>query len=122
MRRNAIRRGTVAFALALAAAPAFATTRGLNQIVTPDVQPRGILLASSWSASSNKAPNIADRYEVQAELGITHRSSRPLPPRCPSLKGRRTRRPCSDGLSRPHHEVEARFVLLRQQQRPFDGL
>jgi len=46
MRRNAIRRGTVAFALALAAAPAFATTRGLNQIVTPDVQPLGILLVS----------------------------------------------------------------------------
>ena len=51
------------------AAPALATTKGLNQIVTPDVQPFGILSVSF----QQQDPNIANRYEVQAELGITRR-------------------------------------------------
>jgi len=49
--------------------PALATTKGLNQIVTPDVQPFGILSVSL----QQQDPNIANRYEVQAELGITRR-------------------------------------------------
>jgi len=69
MPRNVIRRGAAASLLALAAAPAFATTKGLNQIVTPDVQPLGILSVSF----QQQDPNIANRYEVQAELGITRR-------------------------------------------------
>ncbi len=56
-------------AFTLAAAPAFATTKGLNQIVTPDVQPFGILSVSF----QQQDPNIANRYEVQAEIGITRR-------------------------------------------------
>ena len=49
--------------------PALATTKGLNQIVTPDVQPEGILSLSA----QQQDPNIADRYEVQLELGLTKR-------------------------------------------------
>ena len=54
---------------AFAALPACATTKGLNQIVTPDVQPDGILSLSV----QQQDPNIADRYEVQLELGVTRR-------------------------------------------------
>ncbi len=66
MRRNVIACLLAAFSLAV---PAFATTKGLNQIVTPDVQPFGILSLSA----QQQDPNIANRYEVQAELGITRR-------------------------------------------------
>ncbi len=55
--------------LSICALPALATTKGLNQIVTPDVQPFGILSVSF----QQQDPNIANRYEVQAELGITRR-------------------------------------------------
>ena len=55
--------------LGLSALPALATTKGLNQIVTPDVQPEGILSLSA----QQQDPNIADRYEVQLELGLTKR-------------------------------------------------
>ena len=55
--------------LSACALPALATTKGLNQIVTPDVQPFGILSVSF----QQQDPNIANRYEVQAELGITRR-------------------------------------------------
>ena len=55
--------------LSLSALPALATTKGLNQIVTPDVQPEGILSLSA----QQQDPNIADRYEVQLELGVTKR-------------------------------------------------
>lgn len=48
---------------------AFATTKGLNQIVTPDVQPEGSLSVSYQQVD----PNIANRYQVQLELGITKR-------------------------------------------------
>ncbi|MDQ2799877.1 MAG: hypothetical protein M3Y13_09560 [Armatimonadota bacterium] len=51
------------------AAPTWATTKGLNQIVTPDVQSFGILSLSA----QQQDPNIANRYEVQAELGLTSR-------------------------------------------------
>lgn len=64
------------FALAVCAAPAVlfctparATTKGLNQIVTPDVQPLGVLSLSV----QQQDPNISNRYEVQAELGLTRR-------------------------------------------------
>ena len=55
--------------LAGLAVPALATTKGLNQIVTPDVMPEGILSLSA----QQQDPNIADRYEVQLELGVTRR-------------------------------------------------
>src|SRR5260370_5185844 len=46
---------------------AFATTKGLSQIVTPDLQPLGDLsLSFQWQAEQ-----IGNPYEVQAELGIT---------------------------------------------------
>jgi len=49
--------------------PALATTKGLNQIVTPDVQPKGVLSLSFQQVD----PNIANRYEAQLELGLTSR-------------------------------------------------
>ena len=53
--------------LTLPEAPALATTKGLNQIVTPDVQPQGDLsLSFQWQGQE-----IANPYEFQAELGIT---------------------------------------------------
>jgi hypothetical protein len=53
--------------LTLPMASALATTKGLNQIVTPDVQPRGNLsLSFQWQGQE-----IANPYEFQAELGIT---------------------------------------------------
>src|SRR5260370_41179355 len=46
---------------------AYATTKGLNQIITPDVQPEGDLsLSFQWQGKE-----IANPYEFQAELGIT---------------------------------------------------
>lgn len=64
-------RRTIGFSIlfALSALPALATTKGLNQIVTPDVQPDGILSLSL----QQQDPNIANRYEVQIELGLTRR-------------------------------------------------
>ena len=69
MRRNVIACLPAALGLLGLAAPALATTKGLNQIVTPDVQPFGILSVSF----QQQDPNIANRYEVQAELGLTRR-------------------------------------------------
>ena len=46
-----------------------ATTKGLNQIVTPDIQPAGQLSLSF----QQQDPTIANRVEFQAELGITPR-------------------------------------------------
>ncbi len=60
--------GTLALACA-PALPALATTKGLNQIVTPDVQPKGVLSVSFQQVD----PNIANRYEAQMELGLTSR-------------------------------------------------
>jgi hypothetical protein len=46
---------------------AYATTKGLNQIVTPDLQPLGDLsLSFQWQSKE-----IANPYQFQAELGIT---------------------------------------------------
>lgn len=45
----------------------FATTKGLSQIVTPDLQPEGDL-SLSFQAQSER---IANPYELQAELGLT---------------------------------------------------
>lgn len=49
--------------------PARATTKGLNQIVTPDIQPAGQL---SISAQAQDA-RIANPQELQFELGVTPR-------------------------------------------------
>jgi len=61
--------GILAAALALiaSAAAARATTKGLNQIVTPDLQPAGQL---SLSAQAQDA-RIANPAELQLELGLT---------------------------------------------------
>src|SRR5260221_14121065 len=46
---------------------AFATTKGLSQIVTPDIQPLGDLsLSFQWQSEQ-----IGNPYEFQAELGLT---------------------------------------------------
>jgi hypothetical protein len=47
--------------------PAHATTKGLNQIVTPDIQPLGVLSTSCQMQN----PAIGDSAELQLELGIT---------------------------------------------------
>jgi hypothetical protein len=52
---------------ALFPGPAAATTKGLSQIVTPDIQPEG-QLSLSFQAQSKE---IANPYEFQAELGLT---------------------------------------------------
>jgi hypothetical protein len=49
------------------ALPAVATTKGLNQIVTPDIQPAGILSVSAQVQDAR----IANSQEVQLELGVT---------------------------------------------------
>lgn len=49
------------------ALPCFATTKGLSQIVTPDLQAPGDLSLSLQGQSRS----IANPYELQAELGIT---------------------------------------------------
>ena len=46
---------------------AFATTKGLNQIVTPDLQPPGDLSISYQQVD----PTIGDPSELQFELGLT---------------------------------------------------
>jgi hypothetical protein len=60
----------VALAFAFAASSAFATTKGLNQIVTPDLQPPGQLSISYQQVD----PTIGDPSEVQLELGLTKRA------------------------------------------------
>ena len=56
-----------ACALIIATLRAQATTKGLSQIVTPDLQPFGELSVSAqWQSL-----HIANPYELQAELGIT---------------------------------------------------
>ena len=59
----------VALALAIVWIPhaAFATTKGLSQIVTPDLQPAGDLSLSLQIQDKR----IANPYELQAELGLT---------------------------------------------------
>lgn len=48
-------------------APARATTKGLNQIVTPDIQPAGVLSISA----QQEDPTIGNRYQIQLEQGLT---------------------------------------------------
>ena len=58
-------------ASALGLAPAVrATTKGLNQIVTPDIQPAGVLSISGQVQDAR----IANPAEVQLELGLTSRA------------------------------------------------
>lgn len=47
-----------------------ATTKGLNQIVTPDIQPAGVLSISGQLQDSR----IANSQELQLELGLTPRA------------------------------------------------
>lgn len=49
-------------------APALATTKGLNQIVTPDIQPLGVLSVSFQD--ENRA--IGNPQQIQLELGLTN--------------------------------------------------
>ena len=49
------------------ATPAFATTKGLSQIVTPDLQDEGDLSLSLQIEDKR----IANPYELQAEMGLT---------------------------------------------------
>jgi hypothetical protein len=51
----------------LAAGSAAATTKGLSQIVTPDLQPDGELSLSFQA----QARSIANPYQLQAELGLS---------------------------------------------------
>src|SRR5882724_148440 len=59
----------VAAALVLFAGRALATTKGLNQIVTPDIQPAGVLSLSAQLQDSR----IGNSEEIQFELGLTPR-------------------------------------------------
>jgi hypothetical protein len=63
-----LQRTLAAAVLALVpASSAFATTKGLNQIVTPDVQPTGQLSISY----QYQDPQIGNQNEIQAELGVS---------------------------------------------------
>src|SRR5205807_4044185 len=69
-RKTTLRTGLiVAVALLAPAAPALATTKGYNQIVTPDLQPLGVLSLSF----QEQHPAIGNQTELQYELGITQR-------------------------------------------------
>src|SRR2546428_4801888 len=57
----------VGFAAIFVSASAFATTKGLSQIVTPDLQEEGDLSLSLQIQDKR----IANPYEFQAELGLT---------------------------------------------------
>jgi hypothetical protein len=55
------------FAILSNASSSFATTKGLSQIVTPELQPEGNLSLSLQIQDKR----IANPYELQAELGLT---------------------------------------------------
>jgi hypothetical protein len=58
----------VAIIVVVSGAPSsFATTKGLSQIVTPDLQPEGDL-SLSFQIQDKR---IANPYELQAEIGVT---------------------------------------------------
>ena len=57
----------VTIILLLSAPSSFATTKGLSQIVTPDLQPEGDLSLSLQIQDKR----IANPYQLQAELGLT---------------------------------------------------
>lgn len=55
-------------ALSVAAgSPAGATTKGLNQIITPDTQPEGVLSISF----QGEHPAIGNSKQLQFEVGLT---------------------------------------------------
>jgi hypothetical protein len=60
---------TLIVCLAARATPALATTKGLSQIVTPDIQDEGQLSLSLQLQDRQ----IGNPFELQAELGITKR-------------------------------------------------
>ncbi len=51
----------------LSGSSSFATTKGLSQIVTPDLQPEGDLSLSLQIQDKR----IANPYQLQAEMGLT---------------------------------------------------
>jgi hypothetical protein len=57
----------VMIAVLLSASSSFATTQGLNQIATPDVQAEGTL-ALTFTLQERK---IGNPYQIQAEIGLT---------------------------------------------------
>jgi len=57
----------VVIVLHLSGSSSFATTKGLSQIVTPDLQPEGDLSLSVQIQDKR----IANPYQLQAELGLT---------------------------------------------------
>jgi hypothetical protein len=61
--------GRLAVGLLALAAPTLATTKGYNQIVTPDIQPAGVLSVSFQAQHAA----IGNQTELQYELGITKR-------------------------------------------------
>ena len=64
-----LKSGIMVVLLLLAAArSSFGTTKGLSQIVTPDLQPEGDLSLSLQAQDKR----IANPYEFQAELGLTN--------------------------------------------------
>jgi len=60
-------RVALAAALLVLAPCAYSTTKGLNQIVTPDIQPEGVLSLSAQAQHSL----IGNSQEMQFELGLT---------------------------------------------------
>lgn len=64
---NVVTTIVVTIGVLLSASSLFATTQGLNQIATPDVQPNGTL-ALSFDLQERK---IGNPYQVQAEMGLT---------------------------------------------------
>jgi len=69
MNRSAFRLAAWALALFAATLPARATIVGLNQIVTPDIQPTGVLALSAQV----QHPLIGNSQMFQFELGVTPR-------------------------------------------------
>ena len=55
------------FAMLASGPKSFATTKGLSQIVTPDLEPQGDL-SLSFQIQDKR---IANPYQLQAELGLT---------------------------------------------------
>jgi hypothetical protein len=69
MRRSSLLKPVAMIAVlgAAMASPSFATTKGLNQIVTPDVQPEGEF-SLSFQLQDKR---IGNPYQLQSELGLT---------------------------------------------------
>lgn len=53
--------------MALVCTPVLATTKGLNQIVTPDIQPQGVLSVSIQGENAA----LGNSRQLQLELGLT---------------------------------------------------